>query len=393
MEKEIYFEKHILIVDDSSIVRQLISTVLSQAGFKNIYQVNNGKAAIDLFTEKHIDLVLLDYNMPEMNGEEVLHHLKRLFPDVIVIMLSDQTDRNIVISLMRNADDYIVKAEVDKVKDEMLHVFNRCFAYHDLKTKNKDLMNKLSQRNKKLEEEIKMARKLQKEIFPDKIEKSDTFSIYVLSRQSEIIGGDFFSVIRLDPDFIGIFIGDICGHGIQAALLSFTLANAFKTAMNLKERISAQKTVKTLNSMLVRQFPGGSFAAGSYLVLNEKTASITFSGAFETPLLHYRTTGKVDRLINGNIVFMGLVDNDMVNIEESRIELQKGEKIIAFTDGLVEVQNQDNRRLGVEKIEKLLVKNRQLPVNVLCEGLYKEAAGFSNNIILDDVTIIGIERK
>jgi sigma-B regulation protein RsbU (phosphoserine phosphatase) len=251
----------------------------------------------------------------------------------------------------------------------------------------------LSQRNKKLEEEIQMAKKLQKEIFPEKIESSDTFSIHVLTKPSETIGGDFFNITRLDQGFIGIFIGDICGHGIQAALLSFTLANAFKTAISLNEKNSARKTVTTLNSMLVKQFPTGSFAAGIYLVLNEKNSSISFSGAFETPLLHYRSNGDINRLVNGNIVFLGLVDNKMVNIEESTIALKKGEKIFAFTDGLVEVKNSKNQQFGIDKIEEILIKNPAESAKTLCSSLYKEVVRYGNNTIYDDVTIIGIERK
>ncbi|MBN2443251.1 MAG: response regulator, partial [Spirochaetales bacterium] len=362
-------------------------------GFQNIHQATHGKQAIEIFTKKNIDLVLLDYNMPDMNGEEVLNYLKENYPNVLIIMLSDQTDRNIVISLMRKADDYIVKAEIEKLKGELLHIFNRCFSYQDLKAKNKELMDKLSQRNKKLEEEIQMARKLQKEIFPVKIADSDVFSIYILAKPSEAIGGDFFDVIRLDDKHIGIFLGDICGHGIQAALLSFTLANAVKTAINSNEKISAKNTVKTLNSILVRLFPVGSFAAGSYLVLNEETSSVSFSGAFETPLLHVKSKDKIDRLVTGNIVFLGLVDNKQVRIEESDITLQLNEKIFIFTDGLVEVKSPSGERFGIQKIEEILKNNSTESVKDNCHRLYKEAKNFGKNFIADDVTVIGIERK
>ncbi|MBN2533624.1 MAG: SpoIIE family protein phosphatase [Spirochaetales bacterium] len=388
-----YIDKKILIVDDSPIVRRLISTMLVNEGYRYVEMVENGREAIIFLNEKKVDLILLDYNMPEMNGEEVLNYIKEHYPDVIVIMLSDQTDRNVVISLMRKADDYIVKAEIEKLKGELLHVFNRCFGYQELKTKNKELMDKLSQRNKKLEEEIQMARKLQREIFPDKIESSAAFSIYVLTKPCHTVGGDFFDIVRLDPGHIGIFLGDICGHGMQAALLSFTLANAFKAAIKSNEKISAQKTVMILNSLLVKQFPAGSFAAGSYLVLSEQDSVISFSGAFETPLLYYALKGEINQLTNGNIAYLGLVDNQMVRIDESMIQLKKGEKVFVFTDGLVEVKNAKHERFSVGKIAEILKNHPDESIKTICNTLYSEVKKYSNNIIYDDITIIGIERK
>lgn len=388
-----YFDKSILIVDDSPLVRRLISTMLTKEGFQYVEMAENGKDAIAFLTEKKTDLILLDYNMPEMNGEEVLNYIKKHFPDMIVVMLSDQTDRNVVISLMRKADDYIVKAEIEKLKGELLHVFNRCFSYQALKIRNKELMTKLSQRNKKLEEEIKMAKELQREIFPEKIETSDVFSIYVLTKPCHTIGGDFFDVVRLDKGHIGIFVGDICGHGMQAALLTFTLANALKTAIKWNEKISAKKTVMMLNSLLVKQFPVGSFAAGSYLVLNEQDSVISFSGAFETPLLYSTSKGEVNQLMNGNIAYLGLVDNQLVRIDESTIQLKKGEKVFVFTDGLVEVKNKNKEMFNVEKIEEIVKNHPDESIKSTCKILYNKAKQYSNNTIYDDITIIGIEKK
>ena len=388
-----YYQKNILIVDDSPIVRQLVNDMLFEAGYKNIDLATNGREAIAAFSRKIYHLVLLDYNMPQMNGEEVLNHLREHYTDLIIIMLSDQTDKNVVVSLMRKADDYIIKDDIEKIRDELLHIFNHCFSYQDLVIKNRELMETLSQRNKKLEEEINMARKLQKEIFPREIEESDSFQIEVLTKPCATIGGDFFNIIRLDNEHIGIFLSDICGHGLQAALLTFTLANAFKSAINSTRTISARETVTHLNSLLVKQFPTGSFATCSYLVLNEKDSSITFSGAFETPLLYFKAGSDVTYLKNGNIVFLGLVDNEMIKIEESFINLNTDQKIFIFTDGLPEVKNQAGMRFGIEKIRDIIISCSDEPLKNICNILYDEARQYSEERIFDDITLIGIERK
>jgi len=386
-------DRNILIVDDSPVIRQLITGTLLKAGYKHVDQAARGKEALLALAEKTYNLVLLDYNMPEMNGAEVLKKIKAQYPDVIVIMLSDQADKNLVVSLMREADDYIVKEDIDKIKDELLHVFTHCLSFQDLILTNRELMETLSTRNKKLEVELKMARNLQLEIFPHTIEKSPVFLIDAVTSPCETIGGDFFYTIRHDPSHLGIFMGDICGHGLQAALLSFTFANALKTTLEQPTRLSAAETVRRLNTLLVKHFPTGNFATGSYLVLDETNSTIAFSGAFETPVLHYKTNGDINEMVNGNIVFLGLVDNNLIKFEESVVTMQKGEKLFIFTDGLVEVKDSERNFFQLTGVKSVIRKYAHEPVNVICNKLYEAALTFSNNKLFDDITVIGIEKK
>jgi len=389
--------KNILIVDDSPIICNIIKKTLIELEFTRNSNCLSTDDAIKLLKKEYFDLVLLDYNMPGNNGEYLLNFIKKNYPDIIVIMLSSQQEKDIVVKLMRKADNYIIKDEISEIINDLVFSMTNAFETQELKKKNIELMNIIKKRNKSLEEQLETAKFLLKEIMPDNILDSNIFKISIYYKTMEIIGGDFYSVKKLDKNKIGVFLADICGHGIQAALLLFTLNNAYNEA--IKDSLSAKDSLQLLNLLLLKRFPESLFTPCCYLILDEEKQNISFSAAFENPILYVKKNNEIAELTNGKLSYLGLVNTDkkelqnQVFFEETILELQKNEKIFIFTDGITETKNYEDKVFGLDRIKKIIAENYNKDNNDIITSIYNEVKKYSNNNISDDITIICIEKK
>ena len=136
-----FLSKNILLVDDSSIIISLIKNILNEKGYNNIYTALNVEEGINILKSDKVDLALLDYNMPEKNGDILLDHIKEKYPNVPVIMLSGQQERDIVVKLMRKADNYIIKDKITEISEDLLFSIKQAFEVQDLKERFKETDN------------------------------------------------------------------------------------------------------------------------------------------------------------------------------------------------------------------------------------------------------------
>ncbi len=390
-------KEKILCLDDSKIICAMVKKMLAEGGYENVTFVFNLEEAKTLLEKEKFDIVLLDYNIEDKTSENLLDLIKEKYPGSIVIMLSGQMDKNIVVKLMRKADDYIVKDDVEKIKDELLYSLRNSIEMRDLRIQNIKLMNEIKDRNDLLKKQLTNAQILLKEIFPKNVNPSGAFSIKVMHRSWEVIGGDFYHIDKLNDNKTGVFISDIAGHGIQSALLLFTLSNSYRETIN--GNTSAKDTLKNLNEQIIRQFPESLFVTCCYLILDEENKKITFSSAFENPLLFLKEDNEIIELSNGKLgmigIDMGALNNSNGDVffEETELSLKVKEKVFLFTDGIVETKNDKKEIFGIDRVKKIIRENNDKPIDMIIKILFQAVCAYSSSNINDDITVIGIERK
>ena len=123
------FSGSILLVDDEAHIRKFVGLILRQLGVTKILEAGNGEEALTIYVAEQPDLVLLDVNMPKMDGMETLKRLKEINPDCVVVMLTSLTNRlHVEGALAGGAANYIRK---DTPKDEIIKAlqdtFETCF--------------------------------------------------------------------------------------------------------------------------------------------------------------------------------------------------------------------------------------------------------------------------
>lgn len=122
-------KRTVLIVDDEAHVRIYISKILNELGVENCLQARNGQEAIDTFHKEKPDIVFMDVNMPKMSGIDALEHLTDIYDNVVVVMMSSVSTRNMIEkSAETGAVQYILKSTPKK---ELLGMISEIFEYLD----------------------------------------------------------------------------------------------------------------------------------------------------------------------------------------------------------------------------------------------------------------------
>jgi len=217
----------------------------------------------------------------------------------------------------------------------------------------------LSKRNQNLEKDLVLARRIQEKILPTFPEDSFLSSFY---KPMEEVGGDFFEKIEFrDSSKVGIFIGDVSGHGVSAAFVTSMLKMSLLQSGERKN--SPRELMSFLNDSL-GSYIHHHFLTAFYGIYSKDTQKLLYSNAGHLAPYLISSTG-IQELESGTSPGLGMFPNDQLiamqtEYQENEIELPPGSKIFLFTDGIVEVESKDDLLdfFPKEEIQKILVQSQ-----------------------------------
>lgn len=238
--------------------------------------------------------------------------------------------------------------------------------------------------------ELDQARKAQQSILPDKFPVSSKVSFASFFVPMEEIGGDFFNVIPLKDDNYGVLIADVSGHGIPAALLTFMSSTIFSSVAT--SSLSCVETLSITNMKLHKKMPADKFLTMFYMIYNPETNILKYSQAGHPDSIVLRTSlSKIIPLsTNGSLV--GPFSSKEVCFEEKEIELFPGDKVIMYTDAVMDALDNYSMENEESKFHNFLLKNADLPLDSMFKHLYN--FGLEENSLKsysDDFTVVGFE--
>ena len=164
------------------------------------------------------------------------------------------------------------------------------------------------------------------------------------------VGGDFYDFFALDDENIGFLIADVCGKGIPAALfmaVSRTLIRA--TAIR---GINPQECISYSNNLLAVDSVDSMFVTVFYGIYNIKTGVIKYCNAGHNPPYILKSNGEAVELPMSEDLAVGVFDG--VDFHDNQVQLEKGDSIVMFTDGVTEAMNVESEEFGNERLEKAL---------------------------------------
>jgi phosphoserine phosphatase RsbU/P len=214
---------NILIVDDTPANLQVLAGMLKDRGYK-VRPVPSGKLALLAAKREPPDLILLDINMPEINGYEVSEHLKadELLAGIPVIFISALTDPlDKVKAFSIGGLDYITKP----FRMEELHArVATHLKLHSLQVKLLDANKRLADVNNRMSRDLMAAAKIQESFLPRNLPRVPGTDFAWIYRPCDELVGDGLNIIPLGDDKVALYILDVSGHGVASALLSVTLS-------------------------------------------------------------------------------------------------------------------------------------------------------------------------
>ncbi len=395
-----------VVIDDARFMRKLITGLLNEEGFETIEFENPVKALAEIDSIRP-DIILVDYEMPEMNGIEFIQEFKPALKDIPTIMLTTVKDINLALKAIRmGASDFLNKPFE---KEELIHIIKKIVRANSLKRDNERLLLELKKREKELEkksneiynlytnleEELQMASEIQRKLMPETFPELDNWRFAVKYLPSQDIGGDFYDVLKMSNGYYGVAFADISGHGIPAALLS-TMFKVYLITYS-KDIIFPAETMELLNEVAVETFPDGKFISVFYLIMREDSNKVIYCKAAQEPGLLIKKDGTIEEMsTKGQVLglFSAKLFPGMIEFEQKEVEVESGEKIFLYTDGIVEARNKKDEFYGMERLEKILKQNSHRDAEELIEVVYGDLLDYLEGMpVSDDLTLMVIEKK
>jgi sigma-B regulation protein RsbU (phosphoserine phosphatase) len=235
--------------------------------------------------------------------------------------------------------------------------------------------------------ELESAKVIQQSFLPADLPGADDprFSLAALNHQAETVGGDYYDVIPLGPDRVGLVLGDVSGKGIPGAIYMARLVSDFRFLADPHEDSPAD-TLTHLNSILVARGQQGMFVTLQYVALNLETGVITFANAGHMPMLIRRAGGQVEKVDGVAGPPLGILED--VVYANADVALAPGEDLLMFTDGVTEAMNPAREMFTQERLLEVLRRAPAMP-DALVAAVVEEVRVFSAEAPAhDDITLL-----
>ncbi len=241
----------------------------------------------------------------------------------------------------------------------------------------------------KMEEELELARGIQRNLLPDSVPQLLRFDIAANSLTSQQVGGDYYDLIKLDDESFCVAIGDVSGKGVPAALLMANLQAFLKTTV--KRGMNLSEATELINDLISENTSDGKFITFFWGVLNESDLTFYYVNAGHNPPLLIRN-GKITKLTKGGLI-LGVMKTAFP-YESETVQLEKDDVIVMFTDGITEAKNIKDEEFSDESLEKLVVSCADESAGIILDTVKKEVQAFAAGITQsDDITLVVIKVK
>lgn len=219
----------------------------------------------------------------------------------------------------------------------------------------------LDRMNKKLLKDLEYARDIQKAMLPDKLPNNDKVTFEAKYYPAEKVSGDFYNIFSLDEKRIGMYISDVCGHGVRAAMLTVFLNQSIKTikeSEGMFEIISPSKVLENLYELYNKvNFEDDQYILVLYAIYNIETKTLVYSSAGMNVQPLILKGNQISEMDIEGLPICKLMDICPADYTDKTIQLDDGDKVLFYTDGLVELNNkQTGESFTKDQLKRLITE-------------------------------------
>jgi serine phosphatase RsbU (regulator of sigma subunit) len=247
-------------------------------------------------------------------------------------------------------------------------------------------------RKLRMERDLSFARDIQMSMLPSSCPEVAGYQIAASSTPAREVSGDFFDFIDIDDDKMGFVIADVTGKSVSGALVMTASKSVFRLLS--EDQLTVAEIMKRANLQIKKDITRakGMFVALLYAVLNKKDRSLSLCSAGQTqPILLSAKTGEATLIeTEGDAFPLGIIDD--ADYQETQLQLDSGDLIVFYTDGVVEAMNKKEKMYGFERFIEVIKKNKGLDANTFLEKLIDDINSFVGKAEQhDDLTIVLIK--
>ena len=379
----------ILVVDDEPDLQMLMMQKFRQKVKSKEYEflfAENGQEALDVVSShKDLSLILSDINMPKMDGLTLLDELQGLNrSDLRTVIVSAYGDmENIRTAMNRGAYDFVTKPiDFKDLETTIEKTLTEIVAY----LKSKEMEEQLEALNHDLDMAARIQQKILHQefpVFPD----DKRFDIFANMIAAKHVGGDFYDFFKYDENHLAFFIGDVAGKGMPAAIYMAVCRTMLKAIGS--EVSDPAECIEKVNNMLIPESDISTFVTVFYGLLNLETGELAYcNGGHNLPYIQTKS-GEVKELENVGGLLLGKFEG--VPYEMNTVQLDPGDAVVTFTDGVTEAEDEGDGFFDEERVIEFLKKHPGKSLESLVKGLFLEVMKFTAAAEQsDDITVLSV---
>lgn len=396
----------VLVAEDDRATRTRILAYLGEWGHEAVAAAD-GEEALELFREDDFSLVLSDWQMPKMNGIELVRKLREDRSEsggyLYVILLTSRSEKkDIVEGIETGADDFVTKPfDKDELRARIQAGQRIVELEAALETRNRELVEvnrEITAANDRMKESLLAAATIQESFLPERLPETNRVNFAWRYVPCDELAGDTMNIVPLDENRVGIYVVDVSGHGVPAALLSVHLSRVLTRrrgpdallrrghGSGTYEIASPSSVAAHLNEKFGFDLQVQQYFTLLYGTLDLITGEFCYTSAGHPgPIVLSGGTAKIHEATPPAIGFL-----PEPTFTETTLHLEKGDRLYLYTDGIFEVSDASGEEFGEERLAQSLVDAAGSLDESLDHVVRKARAWMGTGTFPDDISLIGI---
>jgi serine phosphatase RsbU (regulator of sigma subunit) len=365
----------IVIIDDNANDLQVTRRFLERRGFA-VTTAQSGEEGLKLAAQITPDAIVVDYRMPVMDGFEVTRRIKsdpQLQTIPVLMLTGSDSSEHVVQGLGVGADDFVTKGLDTEVLMARLSALLRVKAYQD----------QLRRMNQQMTRDLQIARRVQEALVPHGIFKSPSVEIRSAYIPSETLSGDFYDYFPQNGTMY-LFVADVSGHGLPAAILVSLLKSYIHTEADADRSLA--DFMARLNDFLFSVSLPTQFATAQLFRI-ESDRRVLYSNAAHPPFLHYKRDKNQTVMVEEPSNLLGAMPN--MEFEERTLNVSAGDTLFVYTDGLTDRRNASGDFYSIDRVAKILEASKDDDASTVYAAIHKDVTDFlATEEFRDDIAFV-----
>jgi serine phosphatase RsbU (regulator of sigma subunit) len=388
----------ILVVDDKEANVRLIEGMLRVAGYTCVHSTTNPNEVCVLHRANRYSLILLDMQMPGMDGFQVMEGLKVIEAGgyLPVLVITAQPDHKLR-ALEAGAKDFVSKpfdlaelrARVHNILEVRLLHLELKNTVAELEASREVIRLKTLEERKAMEKELALAQETQESLLPRNLPLFDNFRIHAFNNPTRYVGGDFYDFLQMSSGELMGVLADVSGKGMAAALLSSMVLGALGT--EFRSGTAPREILNRVNQLLCEKSLPYQYVTLFLFLLNPAGEGQFISAGHNTAFVFRAATGKIEAL-RPDAYFLGMFD--FASYQTRALHLDKGDTLVVYSDGLTDAENLKGEMFGESRLLEIIRQEAPSGSQAIEQKLLKSIEDFTQGILQsDDITFVVVEKS
>jgi len=342
---------------------------------------------LDVLSENKFDLIISDLQMPKIDGIDVLNACKKKSPDTEVLIVTGYGSIKTAVKAMKlGAFDYLSKpVDVEELRMKV----SQALKHKELIIQIAEQQKALNEFNDMIQRDLKLAEQIHQSLIPETL-KNSKIEIAVNYKPMIGLGGDFADIYFDGDRYLYLTLIDVTGHGISAALLVNRISSEVRKLV--RDELEPNEILYYLNNFIIDVFDQtGMFLTAFTLKIDFSNLLMTYSGSAHPPIILWKKEKRKFEKISSQNVIVGFEKVGLTNFSQDSIQLNSGDKLVIYTDGIVEAEDRNRKALGVNGFVKIIDELNSEPPGLLVENILTKLNNKKYTQVRDDIFLIAAE--